>query len=950
VKRIIGSIPIIAVLVLLFGVVFNIVEQPQTALAVSPVIKVYAPNSVPGSGISADQNGAANDGEAHVQTDWAHEGTVLLVRVESGGIVATDTLDSTLSVLIETDDDDDLVATVITESAFDTAGSADGGFIQFEIEILSATGATTSTVGSLTFVGADRFKIRANKDDDLKISISPSGTNTIDVARSHTIGIENSVPKIKNVSPSNGDVVDDTDVDIEYSITDKDSGIPEPEDMPDTDGDDEYVATVVLVSDGQCTEAELDTGITTATIHLGTLTCALGTNPVTVVSVGDENDFDDITDGFDVETAAVLASNATRYITMVAFDKAGNYLVYDGDDDAGEAMLEITTDTIDPDLTSARTGVSWDSVDDEYDDGRDWIQAIFTDTNDLSSASIDDADIVVEGHTVKRVQWFDVDPEDVTEDFDGGVVGFSATAPFAEWQLIRHHIFIQLEDDMEPDETPDINIVPDGIDDEAGNNLDSDDVGADDTISPIFTIESLTGPNDPKLLAGEDEEMEVIFTSDEDIDGDPDVTVSLAPQNGTDTGVGAELTVDVDEIGTNRWRATIDEPDATGFYNIWIEADDDEGNTGDNGGIDPAGGLADFFDDGDVDSDAVYFEGDISLNDPYVTIDGEEIEIDEDTFEYRDPFFIEIDFTTGADGNDDNWALVKINENAEYDEDSFDDITITLFELDDVDITDLVTTTDDQRFLIAIDNIAIGEHDIVITAVDEAGNDFDDDVERTFEVEERDAFERALKPGWNLASIPADPADPSIDVVIGSDVPVTTVYTFDPTVPGGWLVAVRETYDDPWVGDLQEITSNRGYWIMADQIEDWEVEIPRLPGGAVSGGTPIQPPIIDLFPGWNLVPIVDVTGTALTDSVYVDADDYFESARDEIARILAFDTIKNEWSTIPFAAEAIDNTANADSATPATDELDDKDIAFGDAVWVYATEAATLVPGGTVLE
>ena len=948
-KRIIGTIPIIAVLVLLFGVVFNIVEQPQTALAVSPVIKVYTPNLVPGAGASTDQNGA-NTGTDHVQTDWAHDGTILLVRVESGGIDGTDSLDSAISVEIETDDDDKLVATVVKEQDFDLAGDADDGYIQFEIEILNTTTSTVSKVGSGTFVGDNRFKIKSNKDDTLEITISPSGTNTIDVARSHSIGIENSKPKIKGVSPDSGDVVDDTDVDIEYTITDKDSGIPEPEDMPDTDGDEEYSATVVLVSDVQCTETELDAGITAGTLHAGTLKCGVSTNAVTVVSVDDENDFDEVTDGFDVETEVVLASNATRYVTMVTFDNAGNYLVHDGDDDTGEAMLKITTDTIDPVLTTARTGVSWDSVDDEYDTDRDWIQAMFTDTNDLDSASIDDDDIVVEGHTVKRVQWFDVDPDDVTEDFDGSVVGYQAVTGFAQWQLIRHHVFIQLEDDLDPDETPDVNIVPDGIDDEAGNNLDSDDVEADDTISPIFTIESIIGPHDPKLLAGEDEEMEVTFTSDEDIDGDPTVTVSLAPKNGTDTAVGATLTVDVDEIGTNRWLATIDEPAATGFYNIWISADDDEGNTGDNGGINPASGLADFFDDGDVDSDADYFEGDISLNDPYVTIDGEEIEIDEDTFEYRDPFFIEIDFSTGADGNSNNWNGDKFNENAEYDEDSFDDVTITLFEIDDIDYTADVTTTDDQRFLIAISSIAVGEHDIVITAVDEAGNEFDDDIEITFEVEERDAFEKALKPGWNLASIPADPADPSIEAVIGSDMPVTTVYTFDPTVPGGWLVAVRETKNDPWVGDLTEITSSRGYWIMADQIEDWEVEIPRLPGGAVSGGTPIQPPIIDLFPGWNLVPIVDVTGTALTDSVYVDADDYFESARDEIARILAFDTIKNEWSTIPFGADPFDNTANANSTTPAIDELDDKDIAFGDAVWVYVTKAATLVPGGTVLE
>ena len=96
------------------------------------------------------------------------------------------------------------------------------------------------------------------------------------------------------------------------------------------------------------------------------------------------------------------------------------------------------------------------------------------------------------------------------------------------------------------------------------------------------------------------------------------------------------------------------------------------------------------------------------------------------------------------------------------------------------------------------------------------------------------------------------------------------------------------------------------------------------------------------------MPIVDVTGTALDGDVFVDADDYFESARDAVARILSFDTIRNEWSTIPFSDDPIVSGAATSGAAVAP--LNDKDIAFGDAVWVFATEAATLVPGGAVLD
>ena len=156
-------------------------------------------------------------------------------------------------------------------------------------------------------------------------------------------------------------------------------------------------------------------------------------------------------------------------------------------------------------------------------------------------------------------------------------------------------------------------------------------------------------------------------------------------------------------------------------------------------------------------------------------------------------------------------------------------------------------------------------------------------------------------------------------------------------------MAVRETPDDPWVGDLTEIRAARGYWLLADQIEDLEIDIPRLSGGAANGGTPIQPPIIDLFPGWNLVPIVDVTGEALDEDFFLDADSYFASADDEVARILGFDTITNQWSSVPF-----DNDPTNSDGVGGT--LDDKDLQFGKAYWVFVLEAVTLVPGGTLLE
>ena len=107
--------------------------------------------------------------------------------------------------------------------------------------------------------------------------------------------------------------------------------------------------------------------------------------------------------------------------------------------------------------------------------------------------------------------------------------------------------------------------------------------------------------------------------------------------------------------------------------------------------------------------------------------------------------------------------------------------------------------------------------------------------------------------------------------------------------------------------------------------------------------------------------MVSVNGEALDQDSFLDANDDFEAAGDAIVRILAFNTIQNEWSTIPFGDDPI-NSDNVDTDGITTiagdvdeddkigDTLDDLDIPFGDAVWVFATEAATLVPGGNVLD
>ena len=447
------------------------------------------------------------------------------------------------------------------------------------------------------------------------------------------------------------------------------------------------------------------------------------------------------------------------------------------------------------------------------------------------------------------------------------------------------------------------------------------------------------------MLAGDDDEVTVVVTSDERLDSTrPTVWVTYvnAPAGsvdtkgvalcdtkaGTDEGTrergeivhtgyddcadsdaakGGNLNNNVEKVSNTEWVVTITEPKATGYYNFRIEGNDrsPQENPGSEG-VSPKAIVTDFFDaDGDVNvDDAIFFEGDINLPKPNVRVSGVSVEDNEADVEFRSPLFVELDFAANHSDNcrnvdSDERMSNCMNENSEYAEDNFDDIVVTRFVLDGVDITDSVKTTDNQSFLVSLESISIGDHTAELQAVDQAGNVFEDTLEIDFEVNDRDPFEKRLSPGWNLVSLPGEPADSSIGAVFGPGVEVRTVYSYDPVIPGGWMVAVRETLDSDWQGDLTEINGQHGYWVLSDAIQDWEVSIPRLSGGAAGTGTPIQPPVIPLYAGWNLIPVSDISGNGAGGDT-LSADVYLQSLDDgiDLARVLGFDTIRNQWETV----------------------------------------------------
>jgi len=804
---------------------------------------------------------------------------------------------------------------------------------------------------------AGRGVVRLEADEEDEVTFRLVGSTAPPIA----IDVENELPEFNNFMPEHEAAFDDGDVEYTFTVIDSVSGIPDPEDLAgDTDGDGDYMPLVALISSSQChSENPNDKKYSMYDFAGNSLWCM---SKPEIRQVVDDRDFDEVDDGFDVETKIVLDENVVRYVTFIVCDNAGNCAMYTPDqNDTDEALAQITIDTVDPKLVEARTGIKWDDIDEELDDNnKTWIQVIFEDLSPIDEDTVENDDFVVEGHTVKDVKTYG-------DDADEG-----------EGSNARRMVFIELEDELAPDETPDVTLVPNGIADKAGNEQDDGEAEAKDYIAPSFTVVSVVAPRTPEgssnQLAGDDDEVVITITSDERIvETRPSVTVSYvnAPSGSVYTKVGTADTCDdegnddgkrvrgeivnsdncqdsdaadgsalgttIQKVSNTEWIVTVDEPESTGYYNIYISGHDrsSQRNEGDEG-VAPADIVTDFFErDGDVNSDdAHYFQGDVNLSNPSIRVSGEPVEDTEPTVEFKSPLFVELDFTKpyisdcADDLDNDERDANCYAESDEYAKDSFDSVTVTSLTLNGTDITDSVKTTDNETFLVSLEGIDIGDHEIEIMAMDQAGNELDKALSVEFEVEERDAFKKRLSPGWNLVSIPGEPADSDISVVFGSDFEVRTIYTYDPVIPGGWMVAVRESLDSDWQGDLTDITARRGYWVLSDAIQDWEVSIPRLAGGAVGTGTPIQPPVIALYAGWNLVPVIDVTGNFAGDGI--SAQTYLQSLDDglDLARVLGFDTITNSWSTV-MAPESGESGM----------------LYYGKAYWVFVRQAGSLVPG-----
>ena len=503
------------------------------------------PGDLPASGGSGPEN--------FVETEWANWGTILRIEVtaESPSATCGDSDNRCVVVKIESDS----AGTDIWLEAY-RSGSQENKFVAALMLVERSDGETASASATdAVYKHNDGSVARLKVDEEDEIEIEFGNLRG-------SIEIENEDPEISNFAPEHEAAFDDPDVDYTFRVMDDNSGLPEAEDLPDVDGDDAYTPVVALISKGgQCETVENGTSTgeariveleknnyeviedTEGMLDGRSLYCpgdeqdgefdAKGTG-YGFAPIRDDRDFDEVDNGYDVETTIVLDKNEIFYVTFIACDNAGNCTFYDpdGNDDAVE-LAEITVDIDEPDFVEARTGLTWDSTDNEYDDNKSFIQVIFNDLTNLNVATVEIDDFVVEGHTVKDVHIFENPDDDDVDWTDSGRYASPGNKNLREIDFYRdleNAVFLELEDELLADETPDVAIVPNGVEDKAGNEQDDGDKEADDWISPTFTIVSMVSTletSQSEVLAGDDDEVTVVVTSDERLQSTrPTVTVT----------------------------------------------------------------------------------------------------------------------------------------------------------------------------------------------------------------------------------------------------------------------------------------------------------------------------------------------------------------------------------------------------------------------------------------
>ena len=193
-----------------------------------------------------------------VETDWANWGTVLRIEVTAQSPDANcGSGNECVVISLNSDSADDTLK--LEAYRMDTPAGAASNENKFvaAVMLVELDGEATNVKDS----GKNDIPVYAHTDGSVpRLQVDEEDEIEIEFGNLRgDVEVENEAPEISNFAPEHEAAFDDADVDYTFTVTDTHSGLPEPEDLPDADGDDAYMPAVALISKGQCETAGSDT-------------------------------------------------------------------------------------------------------------------------------------------------------------------------------------------------------------------------------------------------------------------------------------------------------------------------------------------------------------------------------------------------------------------------------------------------------------------------------------------------------------------------------------------------------------------------------------------------------------------------------------------------------------------------------------------------------------------
>jgi hypothetical protein len=704
---------------------------------------------------------------------------------------------------------------------------------------------------------------------------------------SDTIVVDGVKPTIANISPEDGKITNVVNPTLTFDVVDTGAGILNT--APDVQVEINGVAvsnpSFQFITDGV------------------RLFFASGTSWITAFNVVDGTKFE---------------------VKITATDIAGNSKVLSGTD------VEYTIDLGEPEVVSAITGTDWDKNKAEEK------TAVTTSVRVTFNEEVDATSVQATDFTVGGAK-----PSDVIV---GTTDGYKDKAYLTVAALA-------------PDTKPEV-VVTGEILDLGGNavetGVDTAKATSNDGLKPTITV--TVG----QALAVDEDEVKVTVDIDEKLAVGGLVISVNGPTGATNAGT---LTTTSPQPQKHEGDFTIAAGTATGDYGVSIRVTDLGGNQTDNltavsaevvaaTDIDVTSGtvitvgngpIADADFDGDVDKDdisSLSFSTNAATSSAITAVDASartitlsssvgSTETATVSYSYVGSSTFEVDQTdptvtfdpvAKTELQDQSPFIRIIFDDNEYPGDAFKTVTLTKAELtkpDDTteDLLESFKTLDNIEYLWAANDLPLGEYSLKISGTDTAANAGLEDVSSTFKIVERAPFEVALRPGWNLVSLPGLPASTDVNTVI-TNTDVDTVITYDPAVAGGWSTATRVAGGD-LEGTLTTIDGRLGLWVHTTTFEPIEVDIP-----GISAGASVLPTSFNLLGGWNLVPVATLD---IETSADIDVDSYFSGL---------------SWSR----AYGFNATSNKFEGILPLDDDNNPVVSVGKGYWIFLKEDGTLVP------